>query len=68
MNNPLMSPSWMIKIVEGRGSGTLQTHTRHFGNDCAFFPFRQRGEIRRNERLDSLRQPTDKRGGKKYFP
>jgi len=50
MNNPLMPPSWMIKIVEERGIGTLQTHTRHFGNYCAFFPFRLRGDIRKNEK------------------
>ena len=32
MNSPLMPPSRMMKIVEGRGS---ETHTKHFGNYCA---------------------------------
>lgn len=70
MNNPLMPPSWMMTIVEGRGSGTLQTHTRHFGNYCALFPLCLRGDIRKNEgilRLGSLRQPTNKCGEKKIL-
>jgi len=40
----------MMKIVEGRCSETLQTHTKHFGNYCAIFPFCLRGDIRKNEK------------------
>ena len=65
MNKPLMPLSWMMKIVEGRGSETLQTHTKHFANYYAIFPFCLQGDIRKNEILDSARQPNNKYGEKK---